>query len=427
MYRDLEPGPSQIDLIPRQVPKRVIDSNNEQEFPSLGGPPSSSSGAGGGGSSSARQDNSIRSKAFKAAGGSGKITRTNENFPALGGAGGSSAGPAASSGAPVAGSYQKVSASAILKAKPATTSNGTEQSSVAKSKPGTVIHISNRPKDFPALGRGRNSAAVLEDQAPVVTQMMSQLHVNNSAISAKHRGLVDEYTIASAVGQKQTSKLAMVKAAAAPAPTSPVKAAPAKLKLKSEENFPSLGGGGGAPTATAWTAPAPKWVNKPSGNANKVESRKAKVAANPMSISSSETKKDKKQKATTTAANEQSKRAGGFNSSPLVANGLILGQNGPPPQQGKGNNNMAAATAAVPPPGFGGKQQATTSCPPPGFNVTLNSVSRNGGAGLMFTTSAGEKFKILPTRRYFPPPMIQKRNQVGFIIFFSSENSHSNP
>lgn len=378
-YANLEPGPSQIDLMPRQVPKRVVvDSNNEQEFPSLGGATVSASSA-----ANAATSSSIRSKAFKATG--GKLTRTNENFPALGGGGG--AGPGSGSGP--SGQYKKVSASAVLKAKPAAPAPSVEPTS---SKTNTVIHISNRPRDFPALGRGGGrNAATGEDQSPVVTQMMSQLHVNNSAISAKHRGLVDEYTVATAVAQKPTAKIALVKAAAAPASPSKAAAAPVKLKLKSEENFPSLSAGG--PSTTAWTAQTPKWVNKP-----KVESRKAKVAENPMA--NGEAKKEKKQK----SSNNQTKHAKGDGKSsdngqqsPLMANGLILG-NGPVNKSG----------GKVAPPGFNPKPPSAG--PPPGFNVTLNSVNNSNGT-LMFSGASGN-YKIVPTRRYIPPPDIQKRNQV---------------
>lgn len=416
-YMNVEPTPSQIDLNPRQAPKRVIDSNNEQEFPSLGG--AGLSAAFGGSSSAAGA--TMRSKAFN---GTGKLTKTKENFPALGGGGGGGGAPAA--GPSLGGNYKKTSASAILKAKPAASSTNGDRAgpSSAASKPGTVIHISNRPKEFPALSRAGGSARNnlnTEDDPMVVSEMMSQLHVRNSAISAKHRGLVDEYSIASAVAQKQGPKVGLVKAAPA-APPSPSKQPPAKMKLKSEESFPTLsapapssGGAVGAWSATA----APKWVSKP-----KVDSRKTKVAANPMSISGETPKKEKNK-----PQNKSSKQSNG----PLVANGLILGQRGGGGSSndtsawgGKGSSAIAGASSSSssaasgpPPPGFGLKQQAGSSKsvggngPPPGFNVTLNSVSRNNNSGLMFTNSTGDKYKIVPTRRYISPPMIQKRNQVS--------------
>lgn len=399
-YMNVEPGPSQIDLNPRQTPKRVIDSNNEQEFPSLGG----GGAASGPGSSSAGASASMRSKAFQ---GPGKINKTAENFPALGGGSSSkSVGPA------LGGNYKKVSASAILKTKPAASNPAPTP------KANTVIHISNRPKEFPALSRGGRYQET-EDDPMVVSQMMSQLHVTNGAISAKHRGLVDEYTLASAVAQKQGSKVALVKAA--PAPSSPSKSqAPVKMKLKSDESFPTLAAGpSSGAVAGAWAAnAAPKWVNKP-----KVESRKAKVATNPMTAN--DTKKEKnKQKQNDAKAKGDSKQ------NSLVASGLILGQKGPPSASSANGNGGgawggkggASNASTVPPPGFSKSSSITSSSssktaggPPPGFNVTLNSVSRhtNGASSLMFTNSSGDKYKILPTRRYTPPPNVQKRNQVS--------------
>lgn len=390
-YMNVEPGPSQIDLNHvRQTPKRVIDSNNEQEFPSLGGPTTSSS------SSATSGAATMRSKAFK---GTGTLTKTKENFPALGGgaAATSAAGPS------LGGNYKKVSASAILKAKPVPkAADPSTSSSSSSSKTGTVIHISNRPKEFPALSRGaaRHNNHNTEDDPMVVSEMMSRLHVNNSAISAKHRGLVDEYTTASAVAQINGPKVALVKApAASPSPTKAV-AAPPKIKLKSDDSFPSLsatasssGVGLGAWSATA----APKWVDKP-----KVESRKSKVAANPMSNAS-----DTKQK----VPQAKAKQSNGS----LSASGLILGQKGPSTPSSSAGAAWGGKGPKTP-PGFG-SNKPTGAGPPPGFNnVTLNSVARGGqnnGTGLMFTNSTGDRYKIVPTRRYIPPPMIQKRNQVS--------------
>lgn len=435
-YMNVEPGPSQIDLNPRQAPKRVIDSNNEQEFPSLGG---GGGATGGPSSSNARQDATMRSKAFK---GQGNLTRTKENFPALGGGGAAasnSAGPA------MGGNYKKVSASAMLKAKPAASSS-TSAPSTSASKPGTVIHISNRPKEFPALGRGarsnhhHSSAAMDEDDQTVpVSQMMSQLHVNNHAISHKHRGLVDEYSIASAVAQKQGPKVGLVKAAPVAPPSPARQQAPVKMKLKSEENFPSLSAGPSCGPAGAWSASAaPKWVSKQPAtntNANKVESRKSKVAPNPMSNNSDSGKQKEKNKQQQQKGNGKGdgKQNNGGGSS-LVANGLILGQKGPSASGNgawgntkAGSSNTAGSSSSTAPPGFGAKPPnnnkstaAGSSNPPPGFNVTLNSVNRNNVAAngtLTFTNSTGEKYKIVPTRRYISPPGIQKRNQELVNIF----------
>lgn len=397
-------GPSRLfNMVPS---KRVIDSSNEQEFPSLSGGGSAPGGggqsSGTSGASSSRQDASIRSKAFKAVGGSGKLNRTNENFPALGGG----AAPIPPTSSSMGGNYKKVTASAVLKAKP-TASNDEETRPAMK---GTVIHISNRPKDFPALKKGARgaaaAAALAEDQSIAATEMMTQLHVNSNSISSKHRGLVDEYSIASAVAQKQGPKIGMVSAAPVATTTTTSSAAkPAKLKLKSEENFPSLSAGAG-PSVGPWGG-APKWVAKPP----KVESRKSKVAANPLLIINSKKEKNKQKIAADAKARGDgpSSSAGSNNTAFQLTNG---GGVALPKKEHTGSKPIA-------PPGFERKAaKSTAPPPPPGFNVTLNSVSRNnnGAAGLTFTNSSGDKYKIVPTRRYIPPPNTLKRNQVGRII-----------
>lgn len=252
-----------------QQPQRVIDAQNEQEFPSLGG----SSGAS---SFSMRPNVSIRTQSYGSAG----LARTKENFPALGGGATSSSSTSNGAAAPASGSYRQGTASALLKQKP------TAATGAINKQPGMVIHVSNRPtsssaaaaaatttkksaKDFPSLP-GTSKKSLLEQD--FVAPTAASAYSNN--ISAKHRNLFDGYEpMADAV-----AKLALVKAAPAPPPPQPQRAnkQPETVpKINSKNNFPSLGGN--APGA----AMAPQWVSL--SKKAPVESRKSKVAPPPLS------------------------------------------------------------------------------------------------------------------------------------------------
>lgn len=202
-----------------QVPVRVIDSKNEQEFPSLGG-----SG------STIRPNVSISTKTFGSAG----LVKTKENFPSLGGDGFSEPGRSTPQ-------YGQNSASAILR-KTSNASNGS-------SKPGMVIHVSNRPtvkrpevqpkskNDFPALPGNFHDP----DPLPPPNH-----NFNMNAVAARHRSMVDDYVSVNNNGAKLTMLQSKENSQ-----KSEIKAPP---KIASDNNFPSLGGPSTNAKASAqWT------------------------------------------------------------------------------------------------------------------------------------------------------------------------------
>lgn len=235
-----------------QVPSRVIDSKNEQEFPSLGGS----------GGSMIRPNVSISAKTFGSAG----LVKTKENFPSLGGDGFSDPGLSRSGQ-----NFGQNSASAMLRK----TSNG-------PSKPaGMVIHVSNRPtsvkrpveiqpkskNDFPALPGN------FHDPDPLPPQ---NHNFNMNAIASRHRSLVDDYV---SVNNNGGNKLTMLQTKESSQKLE-IKAPP---KIASENNFPSLSGSStNAKLSTQWTLTKSSQPSKPSQPAQIKETKsKAKIKKEP--------------------------------------------------------------------------------------------------------------------------------------------------
>lgn len=176
-----------------------------------------------------------------------------------------------------------------------------------------------------------------------------------SAMSAKHRSLVDSYE---SVVKPTTNKLGLVSR-----PDSVPSATNAKQseapKLNSKDLFPSLSGSSGQAAKSGSTINFLDIMKSSNGSGDAVNNNGKKSAA--------------------------------------VSN----------------NNNNNVGNLNGPPPGFGSGGSAP---PPPGFkSVTLNSVAKSTN-DLTFTTSLGEQFSILPAstaqHQYLPPNNSAKRNQV---------------
>lgn len=245
--------------------RKVIDAQNEQEFPSLGG-----------GSVPINIRPTVTLNMRPSTSG---LARTKENFPALGGASAreSYRPPPPSSNSVKSSSHMNASKLLFNKsqtaAKAPSNQSKTNENS-GKTKPGQ----NNKSNDFPALPGGlastsRSARANIEDDLVEVP-----LRLNNaSAVSAKHRALVQPYegvnlTAAAVANQKiktvQRSELKQQ----APATNEHVPS------IKSKDSFPALGGG-----ATS-AAAAPQWLTATNGGSKKPNqiSKKLKVAPAPI-------------------------------------------------------------------------------------------------------------------------------------------------
>lgn len=263
----------QPQYMPQQQPQRVIDSRNENEFPTLGGGPAST-GVGA----------FTLSPLVRAYGGTRGIARTLDNFPTLGG------GSGVPAPTPSTGTAYKKSASALLKA------GGSAASSTGSAS--SVIHLASRPatgpaakrpdvnraQDFPSLGS--SSAGATSSAGPVKGKKSASLFLDDDfvalvpsanysgSIAAKHRQLANN-GYESALTGSADSKLGLVKQ-----PQAEIKKAAGPLhvpKISSAQNFPTLGN---APSA----AMAAQWVTLGSSSKRApVESKKSKVAPPPLS------------------------------------------------------------------------------------------------------------------------------------------------
>lgn len=245
-----------IDQTITQVHPLSIDSKNEQEFPSLGGS----------GGSMIRPNVSISAKTFGSAG----LVKTKENFPSLSGDGFSDSG-LNRSGPP---QFSKNSASAILRK--------TGPGSNVQSKPaGMVIHVSNRPtsvkrpveiqqkskNDFPALPGNYHDP----DPLPPPNH-----NFNMNAVASRHRSLVDDYV---SVNSNGGSKLTMLQSKENSV-KSEIKAPP---KIASENNFPSLSGPStNSKSSAQWTLTRSSQPVKPTQPTQIKDSKsKAKIKKEP--------------------------------------------------------------------------------------------------------------------------------------------------
>ncbi|GAB0096902.1 E3 ubiquitin-protein ligase ZNF598 [Sergentomyia squamirostris] len=393
-----------------QQPPKMINANDEQEFPALGGSGSNPPVP------VMRPSVSIKTKSY---GGSG-LAKTKENFPALGGGVAPVNMPSSSADASSTKQYSK-----MVQKPPQPPPQPASPPSTSKS---TVIHISNRPpppkhpdvtRDFPALPK---STKIIDQPTPVIT-------VNPKTVASKYRGIVEDSTLI-LPNNSLASKLMMVNRPQTVTNGATKKAVEAKEpkvpKLNSEHNFPTLN-----TAASALTTP-PSWVTLPV-NKNKVESRKSKIAPAPdlshqqhtpttnnSAIKSDEKNGQKKKNKAKTKEKEvevKSKSTNGKNPpKEHNNNNIVNGIGALKISKGTDDASMVNQASLPPPPGFdnllAGKGKNNKQ-PPPGFNsVTLNSVSRKPNNNLTFTNSTGESYSIMPTKKYIPPPESKKRNEV---------------
>lgn len=288
----------------------VIDSRNEQEFPTLGNGPSVP----------IRASIPLNTRAFGTKG----LAKTKENFPALGGAAAPQPGVGSSYVAQTASSSASSSrASSLFKnvPKPANKAKAQEHASTNKSnakptlsksvsdfpslpgnsarsdmfetvrttskistivakqpakiqeKVSTLKHVptlSRSVSDFPSLSLGGSSNGRRDLQSDFIETAPSY---SMTSVSAKHRALVPSYE---SVGSGQSgSKINTIqRVEVTKSITAGNERAPT---INSKANFPALGGGSAAAPAPLWVASGPPKAKKPLQ-----VSKKLKVAPAPL-------------------------------------------------------------------------------------------------------------------------------------------------
>lgn len=285
--------------------RRVIDAQNEQEFPLLGNAPVLT-----------RPNVALNSRPFGTSG----LARTKENFPALGG---NDTAPRTSPAS------NMPNASAVLFRAPTPAKPPTSAATNAKQK----VNLTKSTTDFPALPEGNASAFNRSNRnleasafnlsaasastsgkagrtkqkfsiatvAKDVPALQRSCNKNNnrelesdlielapaydlSTVSSKHRALVQSYESVSSSGQVnqkiKTVQRVEAKPQALNADTVPM--------INSKKSFPSLGGSSSATS----NASAPQWLNGTTVKAKKesVQSKKSKVAPAPLLPTSKPTK-----------------------------------------------------------------------------------------------------------------------------------------
>lgn len=281
------------------LPRKVIDARNEQEFPSLGG--------------GAAPINIRPTITMNMRSSSSGLARTKENFPALGGASSTQSRPL-----PLSNTASHMNASTLLFKTPAaatskTASNQTKSSANnTKSKTGQI-----KSNDFPALPGGGSmvtSNGQRSQRANIESDLVEvPLRLNASAVSAKHRGLVQPFEGVSLAAATANQKIKTIQRTELK--QSPATANENVPSIKSKDNFPALGGGGSAAAAAA-----PQWLNATNGGSKKQNqiSKKLKVAPAPIlpsskkannDVGNSGSKKDEetKEKKTKSKANDKKK------------------------------------------------------------------------------------------------------------------------
>lgn len=286
-------------------PRKVIDAQNEQEFPSLGG-----------GSVPINIRPTITMAMRSSARG---LARTKENFPALGGSSThnreSYRPPPPQTSTPAS----HMNASTLLfKTPAAATSKAASNQSKSNANNNKAKTGQIKTNDFPALSGAsisnsqRSSAS---QRANIESDMVEvPLRLNTAAVSAKHRALVQPYegvSVAAAIAANQKIKTIQRSEVKQPSAT----ANEHVPSIKSKESFPALGGGSSA-------AAAPQWLNATNGASKKQNqiSKKLKVAPAPIlptskkpsnDIGNGGSKKDDdaKEKKTKSKANDKKKEA----------------------------------------------------------------------------------------------------------------------
>ncbi|XP_055321640.1 E3 ubiquitin-protein ligase ZNF598 [Sitodiplosis mosellana] len=352
--------------------RRIIDARNEQEFPSLGNPPIN-----------IRPTVTLNMRPS-----SSGLARTKENFPALGGGG--------SAREPFKPPSVTANASTLLfkmPAKTATANNASNKNASNKAKSAAPI----KPHDFPALSVSSSKRANLESD-----MIETPLSFNLSAVSAKHKTLVQAYdTSSSAANMLANQKIKTIQR---------VETKPQAVQLdyvpsmNSKENFPALGGGASSSSS------APQWLNGTNGKQPQM-SKKLKVAPAPIlpTIKFNETNKkdvdsnkkaksseqskpnqnDKKKDANKTEngngkkaekekakkSDDNAKKTKEKNNNGNKSEKKAMIDSSPAEQNGSGttsngtgvNSYSSVAHFTMPPPGFPAKKNEKSTSVPPGF------------------------------------------------------------
>lgn len=304
-------------------PRKVIDAQSEQEFPSLGG-----------GSVPLNIRPTITLNMRSSARG---LARTKENFPALGGSstnGRDSYRPPP----PSSNAASHMNASTLLFKTPAAApSKAASNQSKSNANNNKTKSAQMKTNDFPALPGGPilssqrssapqrtniendlvgvplrlNAAAVSTKHRALAQPALSggpisnsqrsyasqraniesdlvevPLRLNAAAVSAKHRALVQPFEGISLAAATASQKLKTIQRSEEKAPSA---AANVHVpSIKSKDSFPALGGGASS------SAAAPQWLNATNGGSKKQNqiSKKLKVAPAPLLPTSKKTSND---------------------------------------------------------------------------------------------------------------------------------------
>lgn len=224
--------------------KKIIDARNEQEFPSLGNA-----------SVTIRQTVPLNTRQFGTSG----LARTKENFPALGG-GTSHTEPVRLN---TAGN-----ASTLLfktpKPPPKSATNNASKTNPPKAS------VPDKTKDFPALPGSSSSAKSKRQNLEADLIETASPYNLSTAVSSKHRTLVQSYeSVSSSNANQKIKTVQRVETKTASAANG------LPVSINSSANFPALGGSSGA------TAP-PQWLAATSSKKQPVMSKKLKVAPAPL-------------------------------------------------------------------------------------------------------------------------------------------------
>lgn len=249
-------------------------------------------------------------------------------------------------------------ASSTSTSKPVTKTTAVVSNNNNNKKEPTKPKPADKPQSAPATSTAAKPQKKVKNYNPFENDSDEDVYVPSAAamtaISAKHRNLVDSYE---SVVKPTTNKLAMVQRTDAPT-TANTKSAAAP-KLSSKDNFPSLSGSSGSVAKSGPTINFLDIMKTTNGSVGDV----------------------------------------------------VQNNNNGKKMSNNNNNDSRVGNLNGPPPGFG-----SGAAPPPGFkSVTLNSVAKSTN-DLTFTTSLGEQFTILPASsaqyQYLPPNNSAKRNQV---------------
>lgn len=302
--------------------RRVIDAQNEQEFPSLGNAPVT-----------IRPTVALNTRQFGTSG----LARTKENFPALGG---NEAAPRPITApnmpqasailfkAPTPTKPPKSAANSAQKQKvivaksthdfpalpggnastafsaPVASSSGSNKANNTKQK-ANAANAGKAAKDFPSLlGHASAGSSRSNNHRDLESDLIEMVPAYDLAtVSSKHRALVQSYESVSSSGQVN-QKIKTVQRVETKPQASNMGSVPL---INSNKSFPALGGSGGG---SSKTASAPQWLGATTTKTKKepVQSKKSKVAPAPLLPTSKPSKSNSETNSNST--NETPKKSG---------------------------------------------------------------------------------------------------------------------